>query len=139
MAFVAILVTFSLISNWDNHRSSSCGCDLESNLEFRDMISTHLNATKLLEERYADSRILTTDSQNLELKRPWAGYVTKELKSTSIREAKQNERFDVFYYSPQSSDANAINTVLAKYRLSLIAKFEKNGKSAAIYELSEKE
>lgn len=133
--FVTIIICAGLfISNYTGTRAAP-GWQLESNLEYLDMIKTHRSAVKYIETKFPNSTVITNWPMIKELSDEKYGYVSKKMKASN--DYSLSEKDVVIYYSPQSEDPNFIRK-FNKDNLILIKKFVKNNKYAEIYLLKMK-
>ena len=103
------------------------------------MVLSHQQATKFIEENYPDSVILVSGfPQNKEIVYPYGGYVSNPLNMVFKEEDYTKEGFekvDLFYYSPQSSNIKYPSYFEDNFNLTLIKKFEVNGKTAYVFKV----
>jgi hypothetical protein len=111
------------------------GFELESNLEYRDLIATHVQAARFLESRHPGALVYTNWPMTDELTEPRFGYVDRPLGVTTHLPSAASEL--LVYHSFQSSRPGFLDG-LDRSQLRLIARFEQNGKSAEIYECSQR-
>jgi len=145
-----LLLVLLFITKWTGSRDFYCGCDLETNMEYLDLINTHKQAATFIERNYPDARVLTSWPQILELNIPIAGYVENPIDATlpegpyfSSSNLNINlilSNHDLIYYSPQANiyyNAKLI-IVMESLNLTLLEKYESNNKYTEVY-LIEKE
>jgi len=136
--FLTLLLILFII-DWTGNRINECGCDLESNLEYLDMIQTHRQAAKFIEQNFPDSIVLTDWPMGLELSFPAFGYVYKPIKVISryytFIDHPKIEDADIVYYSPQKHGGDFLTSKMLNLNLTSLAKFEKNGKITEIYRI----
>jgi len=137
--FVLIMLIL-FISKWTGNRILNCGCYLEENLEYLDLIETHYKAVKYIEINFPKSTVLTNWPQHMELDVPEYGYVNKEIKFVAPSDPDLNEKIsevDLVYYSPQSDDSSRweLENIMSDLNLTLLKRFEKNGKYTEVYRI----
>lgn len=143
IVLVIFIVLFMV--NWTGNRSVPCGCELETNLEYLDLINTHKQACSFIEENYPNAVVLTAWPGVVELTFPAAGYVDKPINAV-IPYRKHFTKFDfefyspqsnvsIIYYSPQSNVylAKKQRAIMKNYNLTLLKRFEKNSKYTEIF------
>lgn len=151
LIIVIVLITSLFVSNWYTHRTTSAGHILESNLEYLDIIDIYSQAAKYIEANFANSTILTVWPHDNELAFPYLGYVEKSIKVITIErgvnannifvETKVNkvdlQNVDLIYYSPNTYIySEKLKEIMGTLNLTLLKRFEKNGKYAEIYKIN---
>ena len=136
-----ILMTLFLIglfiTRWGGNRINRCGCELESNLEYLDLVKTHYKAAKYIETNFPNATVLTTWPQTRELTFPYLGYVITPIKIKTAYEYDLNlSDIDLIYYSPQSHEPEILLDIMTNLNLTLLKRFEQNGKYSEIYKPS---
>ena len=136
--FIPLIVILALfISNWTGE-SDSTGVILEYNKEYVDMLYTHQQATKFIEENYPNANVMVSGfPQHLELLNPYGGYVKNPIKVEQFdrEKLKKKEGIDLFYYSPQSTLNRDFPHQAEEFNLILLKKFERNNKTAYIFKV----
>jgi len=123
-----VICAVLFISNYTGDRQAT-GWQLESNLEYLDMLETHKAAANYIETNFPNSTVITTWPMTKELSDEKYGYVSKKMKVTI--DYSSSDKNVIVYYSPQSQ--NNIIKKFNKANLTLMRKFEKNKKYAEIY------
>ena len=76
---IILIILLLFIIPWGGDSTDSRGYILEKNIEYLDMIKTHAEMDKFIEENYPDATILTSWPMIEELRYPSKGYTTKEI------------------------------------------------------------
>lgn len=101
----------------------------ENNMEYLDVVYTHKEACKYIENNYSNKKIFALWPLNQGLANPYLGYVDKPIITTSPKKP-----CDVYVYSPQSDlEKEKLEESMKLRNLKLEKKFEKNGKYVEIY------
>jgi 4-amino-4-deoxy-L-arabinose transferase-like glycosyltransferase len=131
----ALLVLFA--SGWTGDRTDSCGSILENNMEYLDVIQTHQSASRYIEENFPESTVLTDWPMGLELTFPFLGYVENPVKVISrfVGYELDVNGADIVYYSPQKHAGDMLDVMMADLDMTLLARFEKNGKYTEVYRI----
>ncbi|MBN2120400.1 MAG: glycosyltransferase family 39 protein [Candidatus Omnitrophica bacterium] len=138
LSVVVCSIVFLSLLNFDKHRvvmaRAGSGAILEDNMEYLDVVKTHRQAVRFIEENYPDSTVLTIWPMTMELQFPYLGYTNKAIKAIDVynyvnvdlREA------DIVYYSPQSDNPMLLRRKMDELGAVEIKRFDKNGKSAVV-------
>jgi len=131
---ICSLFVLLFISNYFDSSDSSIGYEVEDNLEYIDFIQVRKDATNFIETYYPNSIVLTSWwDTGFELSNPNYGYVRKPIKVSIMESHDFGKRdFDLIYYAPFISK-DYLNKYLSYYNLTLLKRFEKNGKYTEIY------
>lgn len=141
---VAVILIALFITKWWGNVYPLCG-PCEENLEYLSVIKTHQDMARFIESNYPDSIILTECPQTEELTLPWGGYVKKGIRIIEVEKhdilrlgindykIPPPDKFDLVYYSIGGIDSKELEEAVNLYNLTLIKKFEKNGKIALLY------
>lgn len=144
--FVTVIgfVLFLFVIQWyDNSMPVFQTC--EENMRYLDVIETHIEMSKFIEENYKDKVILTEVPQLNELQNPPGGYVSQPIKTIELEEypyirgvkktlpIPTREKFDLVCFSNGGINEKQLRKIVDLYNLSLIKKFEKNGKITYLY------
>ena len=137
---IVIIIIILFVSTWVGNRTENCGCKLESNLEYLDLVKTHYETTNYIEKNYPNLTVLTAWPQTEELSMPILGYVSKPIKIIPIYHPNLTEKMfgaDLVYYSPQSDlyQEQMLLDIMKNLNLTLLTKFEQNGKYTEIYRI----
>lgn len=134
-----------MIFNFVGASSSACGCELEMNMEYMDMVNVHQDAVQFLEKSYPNAVILTTWPMVAELTEPSLGYVKEPLEAYSpynhhIKGYDVHDPsldYDVIVYAEQSNvyQLNVLIEIMRNHSVNEIKKFERNGKKVTVYEV----
>lgn len=140
LSIFVLIILILFISKWTGKRTLNCGCYLEENLEYLDLVETHYEGAKYIENNFPNSTVLTNWPQHMELSMPEYGYVNKSIKFVAPDDPDLNEKIsevDLLYYSPQSDDFSRwqLDKIMNNLNLTLLKKFEKNGKITEIYRI----
>ncbi|MFH0861297.1 MAG: glycosyltransferase family 39 protein [Candidatus Altiarchaeota archaeon] len=135
ISFVFLLVLLS-IGNWTGDRTDSCGCVLESNMEYADAVRTNLYAIKYLSKNYPNATVLSSWPLDHALMLPSVHYIEQPL--TIAGDACVNgdlTNANIFVYSSQSACHGNLMKILTESagNLTLIKGFEINNKITEIY------
>jgi len=131
-ALALIVVVPLFIVYWTGHRNAP-GSDLESNMEYLDFIEVHADAVRYLKANFPGKRILTDWPQTMELRYPFEGYTGRPLQASSIFEEYDPREVDLFYFVP--TGVKEFADTRDRLDLVLLARFEKKGKEAMIYQI----
>jgi len=146
IAFVITgIMTLLFVFSWTGDRNVACGCELETNMEYLDMLQTHKDAAQYIETNYPDATVLANWPMVYELTEPRAGYVSKPVEAVM----PENNYFrrhgfehysgdiDLIIRSPQSHVGlqDDVQRILDAHETTLLKKFEKNGKIAEVYKV----
>jgi hypothetical protein len=125
------------MAGWRGERKGLAGWQLESNLEYLDQIKTHKEACRFIEESFPDSTVLTSWPQEVELKGPPFGYVSKPIKVVpkEFWFTANEKGIDVVYFSPQSDRPERMLRAMRKFQLEEVQRYESHGKEAVIYKV----
>jgi 4-amino-4-deoxy-L-arabinose transferase-like glycosyltransferase len=145
--FVTLFLIGLFINRWEGNRTNSCGCELESNLEYLDLIETHKNSTLYIETNFPNSTVLTTWPQSRELTLPFLGYIKSPVYVKTVSEELITctrisyfngslNGVNLICYSPQAHQPEKLLEIIKNLNLTLIKRFEKNGKYTEIYALN---
>ncbi len=133
--FVIIaLIVVLFISNFTGTRSGLQGFLLESNMEYRDSLLTHKDASRYIETNYPHATVITDWPMYYELTQPYQGYVSKEIKAT--RDINTRGGDVIAYYSPESYVNPWFFNLQQIRNATFIKRFEKNNKYSEIYLLN---
>jgi 4-amino-4-deoxy-L-arabinose transferase-like glycosyltransferase len=136
-----ILILFA--SQWYASKPIFGTC--EENMLYLDVIDTHVEMSRFIEKNYKDKIVLTEVPELDELTFPFAGYVTQPIKSiegeidpfrrgiNKTLPLVPKEKFDLVYLSNGGYNEEYLLKTINFYNLSLIKKFEKNGKITYLY------
>ncbi len=142
---VLLLFVILFIIQWSGTRNLACGCDLETNMEYLDLIRTHEQAARFISQNFPDARVLTSWPQIFELGQPEAGYTDipisvampgmpgKSMDMSSNNTVANN--FDLIYYSKQANPYlnSRLGQLMQGLDLVLLREFESNNKTAEVY------
>jgi len=146
-------IIFVFTTQWNLHRvveSDGAGAELETNLEYIDMVKTHQEACAFIEDRYSDSVVLTTWPMTTELMFPYLGYVNKSIKcyapfnyelneegsvSIKIKNQANLRNVDLVYFSPQSHGYKAMLRLMSSMHLKYIKQFSRDNKTTQIFKV----
>ncbi len=140
---VAIILIALFITRWYGQRaiaSSGSGAVLESNLEYLDMLKTHRQACRFIENNYPRSVVFTTWPQVLELTDPSNGYVKSSIKCVDFSQMGKdiNLEVDLIYYASQADKAFEMRRFIRRFDKKLLQAYECNGKSVEVYAIIKK-
>jgi len=135
---VAIILITLFTTRWYGQRaiaSSGSGAVLESNLEYLDMLKTHRQACRFIENNYPRSVVFTTWPQVLELTDPSNGYVKSPIQCVDFSQMGMeiNPSVDLIYYASQADKAFEMRRFISRIDKRLLQSYECNGKLVEIY------
>ena len=128
---VCCLFTFGYRSN-----RSGPGWQLESNLDYADMIATHKAAAQFLERHHPTEPIASCWPMGAELGEPRNGYIKTPL--PGMQADGPVPRGSLIYYSPESGCGDDPKVLALISSAKLVRRWEIRGKTAAIYRLDDK-
>jgi hypothetical protein len=130
----AVLLGALSITNYGGHRSRP-GWQLESNLEYRDHIQTHVAAARYIEQDHPQAVVVTCWPMSGELGEPRHGYVSRPIQvSVDYDDPPPGA---LLYDSPESDcrGRRPFRELVRNARL--LRRFEHSGKSAAVYAMGQ--
>jgi len=140
---VICIILALFITQWYAPRPVFQTC--EENMGYLDMIDVHVRMSKFIEENYGNKIILTEVPELDELQAPFGGYIIHPLKVIELEDdpwtrgikeelaIPSREKFDLVYFSNGGTNERQLVKVIDFYNLTLIKKFEKNGKISYLY------
>lgn len=143
ITIIGFMLILFIIQWYDNSTPVFQTC--EENMRYLDVIETHVDMSKFIEENYKDKIILTEVPQLDELQNLLGGYVSQPIKTIELEEdpytrgvkkilpTPPKEKFDLIYFSNGGVNEEQLQKVVSFYNLSLIKKFEKNRKITYLY------
>jgi hypothetical protein len=130
-ALFAVVGGFCALGATNYHgRRSAQGWQLESNLEYADLVATHQKAAAYLEQHLPGATIVTVWPMSGELREPRLGYVRAPLRVQSPSETPP--RGAIIYASPEAPEDPALARLVLQSRL--IIEWEQDNKRAALYQ-----
>ncbi len=127
-----IIINTLFIIGWHGERTIPPGWQLETNMEYADVVRTHMAAAKFIEKNYANQTVLTCWPMTLELSNPFNGYVNKKIKVQDYLTNKSTSNIQVIYFSQQSNCYKLLNEVdLSNFIL--VKEFLQTGKITRVY------
>jgi 4-amino-4-deoxy-L-arabinose transferase-like glycosyltransferase len=101
----------------------------ETDMQYVDVVTTHKESCRYVEENFPEKHILALWSLSLELTEPYLGYVKKPIQISSFQDS-----YDVILYTPQGSRENEkLRELIGIRNMPLDRRFEKNGKYVEVY------
>lgn len=102
IGFALVYVAIN-VAGYDSHRGRVHGWMLESNMEYRDLVATQLQAARYIEEQRPGAKVVTTWPMAPQLTEPRHGYVKKPIALIDAKTARTGTGTDpiVVYWSDQ--------------------------------------
>ncbi|MFH1402679.1 MAG: glycosyltransferase family 39 protein [Candidatus Altiarchaeota archaeon] len=151
---MVIALFFLYVGSWQGSRSGLGGHMLETNMEYVDMVKTHMETASYLSENHPNARVLTTFPELVELRCRWAHYSNGNMTAGNIRAeydyeamgfylcgreypADIEEDYDFILYSPESNYYGRVRLeeMLRVRNHTLVKRSEINGKYSEVYEV----
>ncbi len=127
---LAVVVVILALFIFELHGNDKRPGNFEKDMQYRDVVLTHMEACKYIEAKYPDKVILATWPISTALKAPLLGYVKRSIKVTT----KMKDKYDIIVYSPQcTTGSERLKKKALKQNMLLDKIFEKNGKCVEIY------
>jgi hypothetical protein len=149
--FIIVVIILLFINQWNKGTILDVNNpELDGNLEYIDLVNVQHMAASYIEKNYPNNTILTSwFTLSLNLKNPELGYVTKPIKvdlavdSLGLIDDTTGKfinfscnKYDIIYYSPQSSFHRDLFIALNNTcNMTLLKRFELNGKYAEVYKM----